>query len=487
MAFGPDGAPSGVLWVGGIRVYDSAAGPRYDGAPSANDSWPNLNLALTAGCCGRANTGKAEFAVPNSLEPLTVNEHHDSILTRPYEPEPPPGPERAPSGDRSRPSRRVRRSLRLVLLALAAAVALLGVLTAGTAVAAARTRGNDSFGVKWADWLRGHGAAPLVADFEDWYYSSHQPKKGGRPAALNPLHRSTIAASPSPAAPARRGLALTPPRRVTPVVEPSLPGEGVWQPIGPVLDGTPSMYESQFRADDTYTSQITSAVWIDPLRLHVTLIPGLTEPGGTWPHPPHVLDSELSRLVAAFNGGFRFQDAHGGFYLYGRTAVPLVKGAASFVIYADGRVDVGRWGSEVRMGPNVVAVLQNLVPMVDHGRLSPSATYEDRAVWGTTVKTSIVVPRSGIGVTADGALVYVAGPALSARTLAESLQRAGAVRAMTLDINPYWVTFNLFTHPEATDPSYVVGEKLYPQMDRPANRYLPPTDESRDFVEVSAP
>jgi hypothetical protein len=191
-------------------------------------------------------------------------------------------------------------------------------------------------------------------------------------------------------------------------------------------------------------------------------------------------------VVAAFNGGFRFQDAHGGFYLDGRTAVPLRNGAASFVIYSNGKVDIGTWGSEVTMTPNVVAVLQNLVPMVDNGQVARSASYDDRAVWGATLKTSIHVPRSGIGVTADGALIYVAGPALSAKTLAESLQRAGAVRAMTLDINPEWVTFNTYSHPYPNDPSYVVGSKLYPQMQRPAYRYLPPTEESRDFIEVSA-
>jgi hypothetical protein len=97
-----------------------------------------------------------------------------------------------------------------------------------------------------------------------------------------------------------------------------------------------------------------------------------------------------------------------------------------------------------------------------------------------------VVPRSGIGITANGALVYVAGPALTARSLAESLQRAGAVRAMTLDINPEWVTFNFYSHP-AGQPLDVTGTKLYPEMQRPADRYLPPEWEARDFFEVLLP
>jgi Phosphodiester glycosidase len=244
------------------------------------------------------------------------------------------------------------------------------------------------------------------------------------------------------------------------------------------------MYVAQFRADTTYTSQITSAVWMDPTRLRIELMPGSREPGGTWSVPPYVTGPALAHVVAAFNGGFRFQDAHGGFYLNGRTAVGLRPGAASLVIYADGRIGVGLWGRDLTMTPDVQAVLQNLALLVDHGQLDPSASYGDTKLWGHTLGANTVVARSGVGVTASGALVYVAGPALTARSLAESLQRAGAVRAMTLDINPEWVTFNLFEHPDPANLAVVTGTKLYPQIQRSARRYLGPTPESRDFFAV---
>ena len=182
-------------------------------------------------------------------------------------------------------------------------------------------------------------------------------------------------------------------------------------------------------------------------------------------------NGELPYLVAAFNGGFRFQDARGGIFLEGKAGVPLVAGAASFVIYKDGRINVGTWGKEISMSPGVGSVLQNVVLLVDHGRLAPSATYTDNAVWGYTLGGGYVVPRSGIGVTADGALVYVAGPALTAKSLAESLERAGAVRAMTLDINPEWVTFNFYAHRGPAGRSY--GGQAIP-ADAAARRPLPP-------------
>ncbi|MGH9115989.1 MAG: phosphodiester glycosidase family protein [Acidimicrobiales bacterium] len=348
---------------------------------------------------------------------------------------------------------------------------------------AAATPGNQGFKAKWADWLRGHDAGFVVNPLERWYYSSQAPAPGGQPHGLNSV--PAPAAHPVRPAPPTTVAHLPPPGPVPLVVSPALPGEGHWQPTGPLIHGQPGMYVAQFLADTVYTSQLTTAVWIDPTLLRVRLVPGSQEPGGTWPQPPYIAGAVAAKAVAAFNGGFRMQDARGGFYLDGRMAVPLRAGAASIVIYDNGRVDIGTWGTDVSMTPHVEAVLQNLVLMVDHGQIAPDATYQDKRIWGNTLGSNTVVARSGVGVTASGALVYVAGPALTAKSLAESLQRARAVRAMTLDINPEWVTFNLFTHPDPNDPSQVSAAKLYPKMQRPASRYLGPIHESRDFFTVS--
>jgi len=88
--------------------------------------------------------------------------------------------------------------------------------------------------------------------------------------------------------------------------------------------------------------------------------------------------------------------------------------------------------------------------------------------------------RSGVGVTASGDIVYAMGPALSVQSLATILQRAGAVRAMELDINPVWVSFMTYTaHGDAAPtPVKLTG------FSRPADRYFHPS--TRDFVAVYA-
>jgi Phosphodiester glycosidase len=380
------------------------------------------------------------------------------------------------------PRRAPRYVLRRIGLAVGALVLLVAVLLAVSLVGAWRTPGNEDFKAKWADWLRSHDAAFLVNPIEQWYYTSQAPAKGGQPKGLNRVPATTPLLHVPTA-----GHHLAPPAPIRLVVAPALAGEGRWQPTGPLVNGAPGMYVAQFRADTSYTSQITTAVWMDPTRLRLDLVPGAHEPGGSWPQAPYLAGSQLSRAVAAFNGGFRMQDAHGGFYADGRDAVPLHTGAASIVLYKGGGVNVGAWGRDVTMTPNVLDVLQNLVLLVDHGQLAPSATYSDTRLWGHTLGSNTVVARSGLGVTASGALLYVAGPALTVRTLAEALQRAGAVRAMTLDINPEWVTFNLYRHPNPTDPALVDASKLYPEMQRSSTRYLGPTVESRDFFSVLAP
>ena len=136
--------------------------------------------------------------------------------------------------------------------------------------------------------------------------------------------------------------------------------------------------------------------------------------------------------------------ANGGYYDYGQTVVPLRDGAASFIIYTDGTANVGEWARDATMGPDIAAVRQNLTLLVDDGQPVPGLNPYDDYLWGFTLGNVPQVWRSAVGVTSDGAIVYVAGPALNIVQLAEILVHAGAVRAMELDINPAWPTFATF-------------------------------------------
>jgi hypothetical protein len=80
-------------------------------------------------------------------------------------------------------------------------------------------------------------------------------------------------------------------------------------------------------------------------------------------------------------------------------------------------------------------------------------------------------------VDARGDLIYAAANGQTVGSLAQILIRAGAIRAMELDINSYWVTFITYGQPNASQPA-----SLLPAMTRGPERYLSPDD--RDFFAV---
>jgi hypothetical protein len=267
-------------------------------------------------------------------------------------------------------------------------------------------------------------------------------------------------------------------------------GEGVWQPTGRLVGGKPAVYETLLVPPGD--SKRGGIAWMDTRLLSARLYSGSMSPGGgPYKYTAPVTRTAASSLVAAFNGGFKMADAHGGYYTEGRTIKPLARGGASLVIYANGSITVGAWGSDVTMTPSVVAVRQNLFPLVAVGRPTALATTPRWRVWGGTCPcgagqhSSEYQWRSGLGVTADGAVVYVVGPVLTPLMLADLLVRAGAVRGMQLDINPTWPVFASFTPatPDGlTAPSN--GARLVDTYRGPA-AFFDPTY-ARDFITMSA-
>jgi len=235
---------------------------------------------------------------------------------------------------------------------------------------------------------------------------------------------------------------------------------------------------------------------MDTHLLSALLYSGSKSPGGgNYFYTAAIQPAQAASLVAAFNGGFLMDTAGGGYFTEGRVVVPLVTGAAALVIYANGTVNVGAWGSDVSMASNVVSVRQNLMPLVAGGRPTPQAEGPNWQSWGNTCgATSCAhsVPgveqqwRSGIGVTSEGALVYATGPFLTPLQLAELLVQAGVVRGMELDINPSWtflVTYDPVDAGGLAAPGN--GTRLLPDTVRGPATFFDPSW-ARDFVTMSA-
>jgi Phosphodiester glycosidase len=328
-----------------------------------------------------------------------------------------------------------------------------------------------------AEWARDHYLGPVVT-FGEWL-SYSPPPKGGKPSfslavpsgeAVTPVKSGKSKAFVPDIPGTLKSLAGTP-----------IPGEGQWRVVEKV-NGEPAILAT-FLRDATYTGEVNGIASIDQRLVKFYLRPGSEDPGpANWGVPDYVPLGQRKGLLATFNGGFKLDSAGGGFYLNGIYHGSLVKGAASIVYYKNGSVKIGEWGRDFTMNSTIAGVRQNLKLLVDRGKVSSDANSDVETNWGATLGGGAYVWRSGIGITKDGRIVYVYGPALDAQDLGELLQRAGAVEGMQMDINPAWMKFDYYqagSHP--SDPTPV--PLLPTQQPSPYSYYTPST---RDFTAVYA-
>jgi len=343
---------------------------------------------------------------------------------------------------------------------------------------------NPTYGVsamaRAAEWGRSHGLGTVITWAETEYYKLNPPKKGGVP------NKGAFGSTKAPSARVAAGGLPVPPTIVSPALH-QLPGEGVWHPMGRrTASGAAAVYEAFVRPNAINTSYVVGVAWMDTKLLRAQLYSGSYIPGPyhfRYTAPITAKNSET--LVAAFNAGFRMQDANGGYYTQGRMFIPLRKGAASVVIYKDGTMTVGKWGSGVfTMNNQIESVRQNLDLLVQNGRAVPGLASQNTTQWGKTLGGTFNVWRSGLGVTKDGAIVYVGGPSLSIGDLANVLVRAGAVTGMQLDINTDWVQYSVYNGPLNTPINGGNGTSLLSSMNGPPSRYFA-TWWNRDFFTMS--
>ncbi len=334
---------------------------------------------------------------------------------------------------------------------------------------------NSKLSIRTVEWFRDNGAAGIVAQVESVYYSLTAPSKGGPTVRALPKVGYGVTSAGTGLSRAATEEEYRP-ERVPAILHPALPGEGVWHATRPGLAAHPPVLLTTIRDQPEYPRVVAGLAWIDAKRTSLTLYPGRLEPSLELPRGPmEVPVSRRGSLLATFNSGFKLADSKGGFVLNGRAYAPMRNGQGALVRYTDGRVDVIKWTYGPTAPPGVSFARQNLPLIVDRGKAATNL--ENSAQWGATVGNAILVWRSAVGVDARGNLIYVSGEDQTVGSLAHVLLRAGAVRAMELDINSYWTSFISYRTPGAGGP-----RNLLPNMERSDRRYLEPDD--RDFFAV---
>jgi hypothetical protein len=346
---------------------------------------------------------------------------------------------------------------------------------------------NEPFSARSTEWVRGDVpfGNGLVDEGEHIYYTLNAPKRGGpQLKSLPKVGLKTQGAShsqpPKAQAPAQVDVWPAP---IKPVFTHPLPGEGVWHPTGPQVDGGAPVLVTTYRPETDYPQIVAYVAWFDHTRTELAYYPGRYEPPSAVLRGPTMVPyDQHSRLLATFNGGFTYVDGANGSAVNGRTNEPLKDGNATLICYRNGHIAIVRWTGGPDVGADVAWARQSLAPIVWNGKLNPQLNdYPNSPQWGYTLGGVTRVWRTGVGITRSGDLIYVAADYQTVITLAKILRHAGAVRAMEFDINPDWHTMITYAHGKhGLDPTMVGPNPVWP-----LTRYLSPDD--RDFFAVYEP
>ena len=354
---------------------------------------------------------------------------------------------------------------------------------------------NGVAGALMADTLRRLAGPTMTAQIESWYLnfsntiSQMQYQYGNKKVdapweiATKVPHLTPILI-PSPTPPLWSTLSPMPLAPMIPMVSPPLDGEGIWT----VEDKAPAPYnylpldaKAFIRPDPLHPYAMVTLLQFDNRFTLLHIVSGTKEPGGPrGMHGPGVIpasDVEGNTLLAAFNGGFKYTDGQYGLMTNGIVYVPPQPNAATIAITKEGDLILGAWGVDTRLykeNSDLAAWRQNGALLINQGVINPLT--QDGAAWGGTILNSVYTWRSAIGLTAQGTLLYAAGNSLTAKTLGEAMQAAGAVMAMQTDINPFWVRAFLY---DRNSYGQLTISKLNPQMQGTGTEYL--YSNQRDF------
>ncbi len=266
----------------------------------------------------------------------------------------------------------------------------------------------------------------------------------------------------------------------------SLEGEGFWQPYLFDADGGVVALRTFLQPDPERPHAVVAAVALDLRKVQLHYVLGSEEPslpGGPQGDGYIAADhKQPGKLLATFNGGFMATHGEYGAMAGGFMPLPPKEQAGTVAIYRDGSVRIGVWGEDIEPSGDFAAWRQNASMVVRDGGIDERVFNGSIATWGGNLDGVIVTWRSGLGISADGkVLYYLAGPAMSMPTLARTMQAVGVYNGILLDINAYWVHFAAIQ----AEVDGLRAEPLFAEgMETQADRYL--RQSPRDFFYITA-
>jgi hypothetical protein len=230
-------------------------------------------------------------------------------------------------------------------------------------------------------------------------------------------------------------------------------GDGSWiairDPERP--SDPPRMYKTLIHPDQSRSWSELFVVAMDASRVRIAAVAGTKEPiattaaGAAYRRTGLVPERDQSDLIAAFNGGFKTEHGQLGMRVDGVTLLPAKKTACTVAAYKGGGLKIASWKELEPDANDAVFWRQGPACMLEKGVLHPGLASETSMSWGSAVGGDTVIRRSALGLSPDGATIYMGiSNYTTARALALGMQHAGASEVVQLDVNwsyPHVVVF----------------------------------------------
>ncbi|OGF50831.1 MAG: hypothetical protein A2044_06570 [Candidatus Firestonebacteria bacterium GWA2_43_8] len=286
-------------------------------------------------------------------------------------------------------------------------------------------------------------------------------------------------------------------KNIEPVIKNDvLKGEGVWTtdslPAGEEKNH-PLLARTIYRPDPERPYALVDLLYIDASQAEFIPVGGTIHPISTTGIKGKGIipadDDSRKRALLAFSGGFQAVHGSYGMMVDGDVLLPAVNEIETLAMYADGAINIGVWGDDIKETTSLVSYRQNLKPLIRKGLFNDKNRY-----WGLSAdkNKSIYVWRTGLGITKDKKAVFAIGNSVSAYTLAKAMLAAGVEEAMHLDMNLVNVACEIYTPEKDEKGAYKRGkngeilikaEHLHSRFFGAPGRYIKP--HTRDFIYVS--
>ncbi len=304
------------------------------------------------------------------------------------------------------------------------------------------------------DWFHHVEYALGIGHAQNPFVATDDPSSSTLPATsstTSPTTESTTYTGSSNAGPATTTSTTEPPWQPA-ALQPmgTLQDEGQWAPYLVDQEARTVAYRTVLQPDPTRPYALAAVVAVNTQRTRLHFVLGTQEPVSAEKiaRPGKIPAAALvpGSILAAFNGGFQAKHGQFGAMADGVEALPPRDGLGTLVIYKDGHLDLGAWGTDVTQTPDVESWRQNGPAVIAHGAINPLTLVNDTQNWGIGLKGIVATWRTAVGLSKDRRTLYfVIGPSLTIGALATAMQQAGVWDGLQLDINKSWTRFDQAT------------------------------------------